>query len=230
MLGSLLLLWVEGTYMALDVELGSGVNLVFTTPILLRKMTDAAVVNDKLRAAILKAEAEDEPVAGSSVDGWQSVPNFLDWPVPEIATLKSWIDEAITHLASLPAGKPLAVRYRANGWANVNRNGSYNQAHNHGDIHWACVYYVDCGEPAPGHRMNGKIELRDPRPVAAAGSERRYPHYTFGQGIVIDPQPGMLLAFPGWVEHLVHPFFGDGERISIAINVVIQDVGGAAPR
>jgi hypothetical protein len=48
--------------------------------------------------------------------------------------------------------------------------------------------------------------------VAAAGSERRYPHYTFGQGIVIDPQPGMLLAFPGWLEHLVHPFFGDGER------------------
>ena len=216
--------------MAIDVELGSGVNLVFTTPILMRKMTDAAMVNDKLRRAILKAEAEDKPVAGSSVGGWQSSPNFLDWPIPEIATLKSWIDGAITHLSCLPAGETLKVAYTAHGWANVNRNGSYNRAHNHGDVHWACVYYVECGELASGHPMNGKIELRDPRPVAAAGSEQRYPGYTFGQGIVIDPEPGVLLAFPGWIEHFVHPFFGNGERISIAVNVVIRDVGGIAPR
>ena len=214
----------------MDVELGSGVNLVFTTPVLMRKITDAAMVNDQLRRAILKAEVEAKPVAGSSVGGWQSSPNFLDWPIPEIATLKLWIDQAITHLSSLPAGKTLKVAYSAHGWANVNRNGSYNQVHSHGDVHWACVYYVECGEPAAGHPMNGKIELRDPRPVASAGSEQRYPGYTFGQGIIIDPEPGALLAFPGWIEHFVHPFFGNGERISIAVNVTIKDVGGVAPR
>jgi Putative 2OG-Fe(II) oxygenase len=53
---------------------------------------------------------------------------------------------------------------------------------------------------------------------------------TFGQGILIEPQPGMLLAFPAWLEHFVHPFFGEGERISVAINVMIRKVGEIEPR
>jgi uncharacterized protein (TIGR02466 family) len=216
--------------MALDVEVGSGVSLVFATPILMRMMPEAETVNASLRQAILQAEAADKPVQGSSVGGWQSAPNFLEWPVPAIATLKQWIRGAVAQMACLPFNEPTQVEYNADAWANVNRNGSYNQAHNHGQIHWALVYYVDCGRPLSGNAMNGRIELRDPRPVASAGSDFRYPGYTFGRGILIEPQVGLLLAFPGWLEHLVHPFFGEGERISIAINVTVRKVGEVEPR
>lgn len=34
------------------------------------------------------------------------------------------------------------------------------------------------------------------------------------------------MAFPGWLEHFAHPFFGEAERISsIAINVTVRKVG-----
>jgi hypothetical protein len=41
----------------------------------------------------------------------------------------------------------------------------------------------------------------------------------FGRPLTIRPQPGMLVAFPAWIEHWVHPFHGGGERISIAVNI-----------
>ena len=28
-----------------------------------------------------------------------------------------------------------------------------------------------------------------------------------------------MILFPAWMEHLVHPFNGEGERISIATNI-----------
>ena len=31
-----------------------------------------------------------------------------------------------------------------------------------------------------------------------------------------------MLVFPAWIEHGVHPFYGEGHRISIAINVAIE--------
>ena len=40
----------------------------------------------------------------------------------------------------------------------------------------------------------------------------------------INPEPGMLLAFPAWLDHQVHPFFGRGEHISIAANVRVQNL------
>jgi hypothetical protein len=37
----------------------------------------------------------------------------------------------------------------------------------------------------------------------------------------------MLVLFPAWLEHWVHPFVGGGERISIAVNIDVTryDVG-----
>ncbi len=213
--------------MTLDIDLGSGASLVFNTPILVSAMKNVSAVNEGLRRAILVAEKREEGVQVSNIGGWQSAPTLLDWPVPEITTLKGWIDEAVVRMTSLPASAPITVEYTAYGWANVNRNGDYNRLHNHGEDHWAVVYYVGCGEPEPGHRMNGKFELRDPRPGASAAADGKYPGFTFGKAIMIDPQPGMLLAFPGWLDHAVHPFFGKGERISIATNVRLASVQGA---
>ncbi len=216
--------------MSLDIDLGSGVSLIFGTPILIRKPPDADAINGPLRNAILKAEAEDKGVQFSNADGWQSAPTLLEWPVPEIATLSEWIEKATLHMASLPFKEPLTLDYKAYGWANVNRNGHYNTLHNHGEDHWAFVYYVDCGKQDPGHRLNGRFEVRDPRPGAGVANDNKYPGFTFGKAFAIDPEPGMLLAFPAWMDHQVHPFFGSGERISIAVNVRLNGLHRAQPK
>ncbi|MCZ6839887.1 MAG: putative 2OG-Fe(II) oxygenase [Alphaproteobacteria bacterium] len=38
------------------------------------------------------------------------------------------------------------------------------------------------------------------------------------------------LIFPAWLKHYVNPYHGDGERISIAFNIVVLDLPIASTR
>ena len=90
--------------------------------------------------------------------------------------------------------------------------------HNHPNWVWSGVYYVTSGEPDPGVPENGKLELLDPRTVVTSVKgliSRERP--------LIEPKPGMMVVFPSYLNHQVHPFIGKGERISIAFNVDIRE-------
>ena len=77
------------------------------------------------------------------------------------------------------------------------------------------VYFVTGNPPVDGHPFSGKLELVDPRPGASLSySERTRLYGRF----LVNPQPGQLVVFPGWLQHQVHPYFGPAERISIAFN------------
>ena len=39
------------------------------------------------------------------------------------------------------------------------------------------------------------------------------------QAKYVKPEPGKLLMFPSWMQHCVYPFFGDGERRTVAGNL-----------
>ncbi|MBT5648726.1 MAG: hypothetical protein HOJ41_12770, partial [Rhodospirillaceae bacterium] len=43
----------------------------------------------------------------------------------------------------------------------------------------------------------------------------------FARSLLIDPEPGKMILFPSWMEHAVHPFYGTGQRISIAANIKV---------
>ena len=43
--------------------------------------------------------------------------------------------------------------------------------------------------------------------------------------IVIAPEPGLLVIFPGYLTHFVHPYAGATPRISIAFNTRVQRRG-----
>ncbi len=207
--------------MSLDIAVSPDITLTFGVPILAQTVANGAAVNDGLRRAILAREQRDRGARKSNAGGWHSEETLLTWPDPEIGVLKGWIDSAVQRISRLPVrNNPENVRlaYRATGWANVNRDGHYNTQHVHSGSHWAVVYYVAVGEEQPGHAFNGMLELRDPRPAAVHG---RLPGFMFGRALTFRPHPGLLVVFPAWIEHWVHPFHGMGERISIAINVDI---------
>jgi uncharacterized protein (TIGR02466 family) len=207
--------------MTLDVAVAPDITLTFATPVLIQTIPASEALNAGLRRAIMAREAAGPGMHRSNSGGWHSDETLLAWPEPEVATFKSWIDQAVQRISRLPArGNAAAVKlaYRATGWANVSRDGNYNTQHVHTGSHWALVYYVAVGEPAPGHALNGLLELRDPRPAAVHG---RLPGFMFGRALTIQPKPGLLVVFPAWIEHWVHPFFGTGERISIAVNIDI---------
>ncbi len=213
--------------MALDIGITPELSLVFNTPLYMRRAAAAAELNAGLARLILGWRHEAASNALSNVGGWQSPPTLMSRTEPEIAALRTLVDDAVRALMGFPATidrrpPPATPRYTAGGWANVNADGQYNRLHVHPRSHWAVVYYVQTGTPAPGVPFNGAIELRDPRPTASFG---RTAGFTFGQPLTVDPQPGLVLAFPSWIEHWVHPFRGTGERISIAVNIEMAEGG-----
>ena len=52
-------------------------------------------------------------------------------------------------------------------------------------------------------------------------SDKRMKCYGSGGTIAVGRPPGKAVDFPGWMEPFVNPFFGEGERITIAVNVLI---------
>ena len=101
------------------------------------------------------------------------------------------------------------------------RSGGYHTVHNHPGCLWAGVYYIADGDLDPeGGPSNGKLELIDPR----AGVQMIHIDNTILHGrYQVDPLPGLMVVFPAWLNHMVHPFVGKGERISISFNVLLAE-------
>ncbi len=201
------------------------VALAFPTPIGRFKVGDAGAMNRELHRVILEKERSEPTQIYSNAGGWHSRADLLEWPHPEIKALKGWIFEAVQHMinATLELMKASNLRTESSGslqikaWANICRAGHYHRIHNHPGSAWSGVYYVTAGTEAADHPLSGQLELLDPRPftemVATPGSP-------FGQKVLFKPEPGLIILFPGWLYHFVNPYFGGGERISIAFNAI----------
>jgi uncharacterized protein (TIGR02466 family) len=201
-------------------------SVVFGTPMVVRTVPNFLTLNAGLERAILSRAQSGIGTRVSNVGGWQSLWDFLDWPEPAITLYKAELDRGIQAISSMPAlveGRPPdpknRVAYTAYGWANVNQHGHYNRLHIHTACDWSVVYYVSPGEPKPDTPVNGRIEFRDPRPLASYSAA---PGFTSGQPRLIKPHAGLMVVFPAWIEHWVHPFYGEGNRISIAVNVTLN--------
>ena len=72
----------------------------------------------------------------------------------------------------------------------------------------------------------------------ASGNQNGYLQFVYGdspvigpsmfkipQNMVVKPVVGDLYLWPSWLEHMVYPFDGEGERRSIAFNVSFQKLG-----
>jgi len=117
------------------------------------------------------------------------------------------------------------VSWSLHGWANINRLGDYHDLHNHPHSYLSGTYYVaiPAGKTKVGSRNDlspGAISFYDPRPqanmTAIRGDAQISPQYT------ILPKPGMILMWPSFLHHLVHPNLSQQKRISISFNVVLK--------
>jgi hypothetical protein len=80
------------------------------------------------------------------------------------------------------------------------------------------VYYVDSGKENPDHPLSGILEFLDPRAGAEAVSA---PGDPYGEPFRVRPQAGLLVVFPSWLYHWVHPYAGETPRIAISFNATI---------
>lgn len=81
-------------------------------------------------------------------------------------------------------------------WVNINGRGHWNEWHTHEFRHYACVFYLQVPDDS------GDIVFRKD-----------------GVEYSLTPYPGLLIMFPGLLEHKVMPSNSDELRISIAANL-----------
>lgn len=201
------------------------VSFLFPTPIGEFRVPDTEETNRALKELILAKEQSEPGEVFANAGGWHSTMDLLDWKHPAINVVRGWFSEAVNVMMSSTLQmmkqtgmKPGNTRclLKATAWANVIRFGNYHRFHNHPNSVWSGVYYVDAGLDAPNHPFSGLLELPDPRPFANMVTT---PGEPFAQKALIKPEAGMIVMFPSWYYHFVHPYYAEGTRISIAFNV-----------
>ena len=193
----------------------------FPTLIGRRQFHDTPQLNEQLASLILEREQSSPSQDHANFGGWHSAGDLLEWPGEPIAMLRERITESLQAMVQastqLPESQarsaPPRGSFRVSSWANVARSGNYHRMHNHPANAWSGVYYVTAAES--GDKLAGVLEFYDPRPFTEMVDT---PGSPYGQRMLIRPVPGLLVLFPSWLYHFVHPSTADSPRISIAFN------------
>jgi uncharacterized protein (TIGR02466 family) len=195
---------------------------LFATRVLQKVWPDTGALNDALHRIVVARRNSTKTTKRTNVGGWQSTHDLLKWGDPEIGQLGQMINAGFGEMMESELGTgAFQCSLSAVAWANVNTDGDYNRIHTHGDSHISGVYYVSMGEPDPSRSPNGAFEFLDPRISAGMPTIPGVPVVTGG---LVTPVPGMMIVFPSWLAHGVLPFFGAGERISIAFNIKVNNL------
>ncbi|MEB3321433.1 MAG: putative 2OG-Fe(II) oxygenase [Synechococcaceae cyanobacterium] len=97
-------------------------------------------------------------------------------------------------------------------WLNVQRAGDYNPTHTHGGS-FSGVLFLQVPPQITPERFDGQLCFHGPEEWHIQSFRTGMAHYVL-------PVPGDLYVFPAWQPHSVAPFRGEGERWSIAFNVM----------
>ena len=178
-------------------------------------------LNQRLLQQLLAREQSEATHDYANVGSWHSESNLLEWGTPEVGMLRTWISEALNRMVSatgqLPEvqGRSPAPRgsFRVSAWGNISRAGNYHRMHNHPGCAWSGCYYVT---GVPGNTsLDGVLEFYDPRPFTEMVET---PGSPYGQRMLVRPSPGLMVLFPSWLYHFVHPCAHESLRVSIAFN------------
>jgi len=202
--------------MSRTIQIEDDIMLAYTTPILARVVPDHKRVNGHLRTQILDCEATDPGLKKSNIGGWHSNEDFLLWDSDAVRSLQMWFAIAIRSINDFSIGPERSSGdLDATAWANVCRKGDYHQPHFHPNNDWSGVYYVATGNDGSETDRGGRIDMLDPRTGVGM---MHTPGLPYTGTVQFQPEDGMMLVFPSWLVHYVHPHSGPNERISIALN------------
>ncbi|MEM8744750.1 MAG: TIGR02466 family protein [Pseudomonadota bacterium] len=193
---------------------------LWPTTLLVDHLPGAENANVVLKEMIEDLDAGSRDMTTDYLSG-----NFFDIPHPAVAWLRECVDVSTKHYAQ-NSGIDYQMDWHAQAWPNVNRFGDYHNLHNHPHSWLSGTYYVQVptGEPKTGKGRSdlnpGAISFFDPRAQANMLAVK-------GDGQVeaehrVMPEAGMILIWPAFVHHLVHPNLFEENRISVSFNIVLN--------
>lgn len=194
---------------------------LFTTPLYVYNVPQTEALNHELADRLIAEEKASVGNTKSNVGGWHSTPDIATRSEPCFrAVVQLIVDHGLTVndiAAAINQSPPAPMRYIAEAWARIMRDGDYTIVHDHGSAHWSVSYYVDSGDAdLAAHPNSGVFAVLDPRRLSRTipGIE----DFTINT-FTVRPRSGQLVIFPGYLQHYVHPYRGRSPRIAIACNV-----------
>jgi len=146
----------------------------------------------------------------------------------------------IQQFVKLTGGKVKPKRVEINDlWSVHSYEGDYNPIHDHSvktemgisTTTWTKVP-EQIGRLGEGENLDENFSL-----YGSSGAVDGFLNFTYGlnqikdpenlrpsQSRVIRPEVGRLMIFPSWMQHGVYPFFGEGERRTVAANLNCWDI------
>jgi uncharacterized protein (TIGR02466 family) len=203
-------------------QVTNDVLLTYGTLLLQRRLDAMLPHNAGLAELAFRLRAGERGASRSNAGGWHSEGNIFTRNEPLVATLAQHLQVALQHVSQVAKQiQAPRVDFQATlyGWINVNGPGDYNNPHCHPGNTWSGVYYIRTGAEVPDRPMSGRIKFIDPRTRCDIGPNTALGHAGMMR---VAPEDGMLLIFPSYLEHYVHPYFGPGERITLALNSLVQ--------
>jgi uncharacterized protein (TIGR02466 family) len=187
----------------------------FPTPIFQHEIDGFKVQNEKLYALVKRLQAEDpNGVRRSNLGGWHSSYEPDIRLLPEFADLKQAIMEMATFVVGGMGFEGLGMMM-SEVWFTVSPAGAMNVRHCHPRSFLSGAYYVRV--PAG----SSPICFHDPRPVklhaTPASPKFKVTPYT-SEMVTCHVREGLLVLFPGWLDHSVPPHQAEDERVVLSFN------------
>ena len=188
---------------------------LFSTPVWLFNCREDFIksINDYIKI-IKKLRKDGEGIEGNYKSGRNG------WRLNEI-NLRSEFEEInneiIYNLGGVISDKKIfdgtkQYNYSIESWVNLNDKGGYNKVHHHGMFSLSGVMYLKCPKDS------GRLLLKDPRPAVYFNNSLIK---NAGEEIVITPEEGLIVFFPGFLEHSVEQNNSNQTRISISFNIIL---------
>lgn len=212
----------------------NGFMQLWPTQFLQREIPNAADANKLLLQLILEQEQQhlkqnaklrDSNITNKDMTSDYLSTNIFEVDEPVIEWLKTCINKTVSDYL-LEQGITYDVEWGLQGWANVNRRGDYHNLHNHPHSYLSGTYYVQMPQTnALDHTARadlnpGAISFFDPRPQANTLAIRG--DAQIDAELRILPKAGMIMLWPSFMHHLVHPNLSDQMRVSISFNIVLK--------
>lgn len=207
----------------------------FATPFAFEQHPNPAALNTALRKLFLAREQEGQkhanpnPYTVRNKDLFESHFNIFDWPEPEIAELREFCLSNLMRTVAQMNKYDMAFLKRINiatdAWFHITRRNGYFGVHNHPMASWSGVYCVAPGEHDANQPDSGKLSFVHPNMgghmyIDAGNAQFQQPYMM--ANVAYSLIPGQLVMFPSHLMHYVMPFYGEGERITVAFNCAFQ--------
>ncbi len=200
-------------------ESEEGFKRLWPTILLERTLPDTQAANEELVRLIESLDSEHTDLTTDYRSG-----NLFSLEHAAAAWLKDCVNVTVRdyfqHL-----GMDYDIRWSLQAWANVNRFGDYHDYHNHPHAYLSGTYYVRVPTRFESLETRndvrpGRLTLYDPRAcanmTAIKGDPYIDPEYT------VEPKSGMILLWPAFVNHFVHPNLSKQARLSVSFNVLLK--------